>query len=240
MASGSPPSAPICTYINRRFPVRFHDHIALLHRDAELGNWGAEFISEGLARGDRCCCLTPARCRTLLEARLGALGVAVERHLRNGSLVLLAEAASPAGWMDRAKALFAGAQDARVPAVRWFEAATGDESKGPSADRFFECHAMLNYFVKHYPCVAVCEYAIESLKVQPLFSVVALHRHLVVRNTLVRDNPYYIPAEKFISLSPEDRERDLRAVFRAVGFDLEKLLSTLAGYGRLQGEPPLG
>ena len=67
-----------------------------------------------------------------------------------------------------------------------------------------------------------------------------MHRHLLVEGTLVRDNPFYIPAEKFLAMSPEDRERDLRDVFREVGFDLEKLLSTLAGYGRLQRPAPPG
>jgi hypothetical protein len=50
----------------------------------------------------------------------------------------------------------------------------------------------------------------------------------------VRDNPFYIPAEKFIPLSRQERERDLLQLFREVGFDLSKLLATLAGYGRLR------
>jgi len=55
-----------------------------------------------------------------------------------------------------------------------------------------------------------------------------------VEGTLVRDNPFYIPAEKFLAMSPEDREHDLRTVFREAGFDLGRLLSTLAGYGQIQ------
>jgi hypothetical protein len=50
----------------------------------------------------------------------------------------------------------------------------------------------------------------------------------------VRDNPFYIPAEKFLSLAPEERERNLAQLFREVGFDVNKLLATLAGYGRVR------
>jgi hypothetical protein len=82
--------------------------------------------------------------------------------------------------------------------------------------------------------VALCHYDTEHLEIPHLFSAIAIHRHLLVEGTLVRDHPFYIPAEKFLTMSPEDRERDLRDVFREVGFDLEKLLSTLAGYGQLQ------
>jgi hypothetical protein len=39
-------------------------------------------------------------------------------------------------------------------------------------------------------------------------------------------------------MSPEDRERDLHDVFREVEFDLGKMLSTLAAYGKLQQRAP--
>ena len=36
-------------------------------------------------------------------------------------------------------------------------------------------------------------------------------------------------------MSPEDREGDLRDVFREVGFDLGRLFCLLAGYGQFRG-----
>jgi hypothetical protein len=86
--------------------------------------------------------------------------------------------------------------------------------------------------------VAICQYALDELDPHQLFSAIAVHRHLIVLNTLVRDNPFYIPAEKFLPLSLRDRERDLTRLFREVGFDLAKLLAALKGYGRLKPTPP--
>jgi len=61
-----------------------------------------------------------------------------------------------------------------------------------------------------------------------------VHRHLLVEGALVRDNPFYVPAEKFLPLSPAERERDLLQIFHEVEFDVAKLLAALAGYAQLQ------
>jgi hypothetical protein len=100
--------------------------------------------------------------------------------------------------------------------------------------QFFEFHALLNYQVKLYPSVALCQYDLEQIATHHLFAAIAAHRHLLVEGALVRDNPYYIPPEKFLPLSPAERERDLLQLFRDVNFDVMKLLATLSGYGQLQ------
>jgi hypothetical protein len=167
-------------------------------------------------------------------ARLRELGVDVERHVHDQTLQFPSDSPDAADLLDRAKRFFAEAESARAPAVRWVEAGVWAKSRDIPVPHFFELHARLNYLVKQYPSVALCEYDAEQLEVPHLFSAIAVHRHLLVEGTLVRDNPFYIPAEKFLALSPEDRELDLRDVFREVGFDLKKLLSILAGYGELQ------
>jgi hypothetical protein len=35
----------------------------------------------------------------------------------------------------------------------------------------------------------------------------SVHRHLFVEGTLVRDNPFHIPAEKFLPLSPAEKAK---------------------------------
>jgi hypothetical protein len=165
--------------------------------------------------------------------RLRELGVDVERHLDDRTLQFSPQAPDAGDLLDGAKKFFAEAETAHAPAVRWLEEGVWAKPAGISVPQFFELHARLNYLVKQYPSVALCQYDIEHLEIPHLFSAIAVHRHLLVEGTLVRDNPFYIPAERFLAMSPEDREHDLREVFREVGFDLEKLLSTLAGYGQL-------
>ncbi len=88
--------------------------------------------------------------------------------------------------------------------------------------------------MKHYPSVALCQYDLEQIAINDLLTAIAVHRHLLVEGALVRDNPFYIPAEKFLPLSPLERERDLLLLFRDVQFDVRKLLAALAGYARVQ------
>lgn len=238
LAGRSPSSQPIFTYLGERNPVRCHEHIAIVHRGRGKAVQGVDFLGEGLRHGHRCCCRTPSARRAALLAGLGKLGVDVQRHQDNQTLQFPPEAADSNALLDWAKGFFADAEAARAPAVRWLEVGIEKNRAGVSAGQFFELHARLNYLIKQYPGAILCDYDTDKLEVPLLFSAIAVHRHLLVDGTLVRDNPFYIPAEKFLAMPPEERERDLREVFRAVGFDLRRLLATLAGYGRLQHPAP--
>jgi hypothetical protein len=50
----------------------------------------------------------------------------------------------------------------------------------------------------------------------------------------VRDNPFYVPVERFLPMSAAEREQNLLRLFREVQFDVDKLLSALAGYAQVQ------
>jgi hypothetical protein len=233
-----PTSPPIFTYLNDKTPLRCHEHMAILHRgQAGAVRW-AGFVSEGLRLGNWCCYLAPARLHDDMLTRLREFGVNVERHLGDRTLQFQQEAVDPDRLRDWAQSFFTEAEIAHAPAVRWLEEGIWPEPAGIPVPQFFEFHARLNYLVKHYPSVALCQYDVETLEIPYLFSAIAVHRHLLVEGTLVRDNPFYIPAEKFLSMNLEDRDHDLREVFREVGFNVERLLATLAGYGHLQRLSP--
>jgi len=214
--------------------------MAIVHRGGASAARGAEYVSEGLLRGHRCCCVAPAALHSDLLARLRELGVDAERHLDDQTLQFPPAEQGPRELMAWAKKFFAEAETAGAPAVRWLEEGVWAKPAGASVPQFFALHSRLNYLVKQYPSVALCQYDTERMEIPHLFSALAVHRHLLLEGTLVRDNPFYIPTEKFLAMTPEDRERDLRDVFREVGFDWEKLCSTLAGYGQLQGTAPPG
>ena len=230
-------SPPIFTYLDAHTPLRSHEHMAIFHSGHASGAGWPRFVSEGLRLGNWCCYLAPANLKNDLLIRLREYGVNVERHLKNQTLQFPPKLADPERLVDWAQAFFADAERAHAPAVRWLEEGIRPGRQALPTPQFFEFHSRLNYLVKHYPSVALCQYNVEDLEISHLFSAIAVHRHLLVEGTLVRDNPFYIPVEKFLSMPPDDRDRDLREVFRAVGLDVGKLLTTLAGYGQLQGVP---
>ncbi len=228
---------PIFTQLEGRIPIARHDHVAVLYRGRGVAFRLLSFLAEGLARGDLCYYLAPSSFHAEMLQRLRALRADLDGHLQSGRLRLDEGGGEFQTLGERARQVFEDAERTRAPAVRWLEDGSWPQPLGSNQQKFFEFHALLNYQVKHYPSAAICQYALDELSPPELFSAIAVHRHLVVLNTLVRDNPFYIPAEKFIPLSSQDRERDLGNLFREVGFDVEKLLGALRGYGRLKPGP---
>lgn len=227
-------SAPILTHLEGFFPLPAHEHVAVLYRGrAEALRYGS-FLAEGLARGDLCLYLAPRTFHAEVLERIRALGVDPEPPLRAGALRLHEGLSDFRELQQQAQQVFLDAERMAAPAVRWLEEGSWPEAVGFPMEQFFEFHALLNYQVKHYPSAALCQYDLEATEPQHLFGAIAVHRHLIVEETFVRDNPFYIPAEKFIPLGPKEREHDVTQLFRDVGFDVEKLLAALAGYGRLR------
>ncbi|HEV2232268.1 MAG TPA: MEDS domain-containing protein [Terriglobia bacterium] len=229
-------SAPLFTRLDGRFPIVAHDHVAVLYHGRPAAFRLASFIAEGLQRGDLCHYLAPASFHAEMMESIRASHFDPGSYVRSQTLRIREGLSDFRALCDQTQQTFADAEHARAPAVRWLEEGSWPESSGFPMQKFFEFHAILNYQVKHYPGAALCQYPLDQLKPDHLFSAIATHRHLLVGETLVRDNPFYIPAEKFIPLSPEERQRDLAKVFREVGFDVEKLLAAIAGYGRLHPE----
>lgn len=228
------------TVLDDRIPISAHQHVAVLYRGHEQAFRLAPFLAEGLRRGDRCIYLAPAGQHREMLGRLARLGADPARQISTGSLRVEVGESEWKPLQALTEETFAEAEKDRAPGVRWLEDGGWAAAAGFPKPRFFEFHALLNYQVKHYPSVALCQYDLSTLDTRDLFSSIAVHRHLLLDQTLVRDNPFYIPAEKFIPLSPEERERDLVKLFREVGFDVGKLLDALAGYGSLHGTSPQG
>lgn len=223
---------PLFTQLEGGIPLLRHEHVAVLYRGRENAFRHAPFLSEGLERGDVCVYLAPPDLRAEMlqcvgEVNSGAATVGLPRlRVQDGTQNF-------AALQETCRQAFGDAERMGAPAVRWLEDGLWPEAAEFPMPYFFEFHALLNYQVKHYPSAAVCQYDLDRFNSQHLFQAIAVHRHLVVDGALIRDNPFYIPAEKFIPLSAADRERDLVQLYREVGFDLNKLLSTLAGYGRV-------
>ena len=225
--------APLFTHLDGRFPIVAHDHVAVLYRGRPAAFRLASFLAEGLSRGDLCHYLAPRTFHSEMIESIRALKIDPDPYVRSQTLRLCAGLSEFDALRAETQQTYADGEHARVPAVRWLEEGSWPESSGFPMQKFFEFHAILNYQVKHYPGAALCQYSIDQLKPEHLFSAIATHRHLLLEDTLVRDNPFYIPAEKFIPLSPDERHRDLAIVFREVGFDVEKMLAAIVGYGRL-------
>lgn len=231
---------PLFTQLEGRFPIFAHEHVAVIYRERPAAFRQASFLAEGLKSGDLCHYLAPQTFHAEMLESLRALSLDPNPLIQSKTLRLHAGLPDFAALRSYTQQVFADAERARVPAVRWLEEGSWPESIKFPAKQFFEFHAILNYQVKHYPSAALCQYSLDRIEPEYLFSAISTHRHLLIGETLIRDNPFYIPAERFVPLSPAERQRDLMAAFREVGFDVERLLVAIEGYGRLHPEPSKG
>jgi hypothetical protein len=226
-------NASVFTQLRGGIALPPHEHVAVLYRGRADALALAPFLVEGLERRDVCLYLAPCSFHTEMQERLRALGIDAEAHLKKRSLRFSEGLREFRELCKSAEQVFHDAEFQGTPGVRWLEEGSWPKAVGFPMQQFFDFHAALNYQVKHYPSVALCQYDLNDIEPQHLLSAIAVHRHLILEGTLVRDNPFYIPAEKFIPLAPPERQRDLAQVFREVGFDTEKLLAALVGYGRM-------
>lgn len=231
-------TAPLFTHLEGRLPIFAHDHVAVLYRGESAAFRLAPFIADGLKRGDLCHFLAPAGLHAEMLVAIRAAQVEPDPCLHSQSLRLSTGFPDFDELCGQTEKTFADAERANAPALRWLEEGSWADAAGFPAEKFFEFHALLNLQVKHYPSVALCQYSLDRFDPDFLFAAIATHRHLLMENTLVRDNPFYIPAEKFIPMGPGERRRSLMTLFREVGFDVEKLLAAIAAYGRLHPGTP--
>jgi len=222
------------TYLYGRVPVHCHEHVAVLYRTREEAFRTASFLAEGLKHNNLCIYLGPDDYQAEMRSRLRALSLDVDCHTRDGLLRVHRGSDTLPLLQQWTQAIFEEAERAAVPSLRWLEEGLWPSGLGFPMPHFFEFHALLNYQVKHYPSVALCQYDLERIETPHLLTAIAVHRHLVVEGALVRDNPFYLPAEKFLPMNPAERERDLLRLFRDVHFDVNKLLAALAGYAQVQ------
>jgi len=216
------------------FPLRRHEHVAIFYRGREAAFNAMPFLAEGLRGKDLCVYLAPDDQQAEMLRRLRELSLDVDRHVGDGSFRLHHGLDSLQSLQEWTRAIFGEAERAAATSLRWLEDGLWPAPLGFPMHHFFEFHALLNYQVKQYPSFALCQYDLEKTSPHHLLNAIAVHRHLWVEGALVRDNPFYVPAEKFLPSSPAERKRGLRKLFQDVNFDVGRLLAALVGYARIR------
>ena len=171
---------PLFTYLRGRTPLYRHEHVAILYRDRVEAFSAVSFLAEGLKGNDLCVYLAPDDYQAEMLNRLRALPVEVDRHTRDGSLRLQRGLDTFQSLQEWTQAVFADAERTAAPSLRWLEEGLWPAPLGFPMPHFFEFHALLNYQVKHYPSVALCQYDLEQIETPHLLTAIAVHRHLVV------------------------------------------------------------
>jgi hypothetical protein len=184
------------------------------------------FFAEGLARNERCVLIAgPAEQRELTGA-LDAAGLAVERAIARGALVLATEAETylRTGRFDPedSLALMDGFVDGALADGFRGVRVTGDGSSPMPDDTWADVlryEALVNERFARRPFTGLCRFDAESVRPDRIEDVLRTHPHVVVRGELC-GNPFYERAEVVLGDDPRARVHwhlhQVRAYHRAL------------------------
>jgi signal transduction histidine kinase len=192
-----------------------HEHLCLIYETQEEQFAAAlPFLRAGLERGERCLYIADANSGATVLDALRKGGVEVDRHLRNGALIVagkqetylshgrfdpdlsinfLSQATDEAGdgKFSRLRTL--------LGEMTW---ALGEDT---APDSLIEYEAKVNHFVRDHDVRALCQYHRERFSPEVILGVLRTHP-VVVYGGLVCKNPYYVPPEEFLKPNQASRE----------------------------------
>jgi len=230
-------------------PISLLDAIERLQRPGHLCSvYGSEdeqfasaipFVRIGLERGERCIYITDDD-RRLCAALKGA-GIDVDSTIRSGALVVQTkQSAHLRGnhfdvgeilnfWAGQSEeALRSGYSGLRVAGeTDWVtRGSTGIE-------RWVEYESLVTNRLAEIGCLALCQYDRRVCTPELILNMIRTHP-LVVSGGMVCQNPYFVPAEEF--LTPDCAEREVQRLLHNVQERERTALELKAAHDRLQSE----
>src|SRR5690348_8916390 len=154
-------ATPIFTHLEGQVAIPRHEHVAVFFRDPSAAYRLVPFVAEGLRKGDLCQVLAAGAFQYEMLKQLGTQVAELGRHLEVGTLRLHQGPQDLRGLRELSKQLFAEAERTHSHGIRWLEESGWLKAGGMPMPAFFEFHANLNYRVKHYPSVALCQFALD-------------------------------------------------------------------------------
>lgn len=201
-----------------RGDIAMHEHVCGIY-DSRAEQYGpaCQFLKVGLERGEQCLYIAEQLSPDEFLAMLAARGVNVQEAAQAGSLLVLRgeEVRSALGGFTPPAMLSflaereTGALEKGFAAFRlcadmtWLK----KDTIGPS--EFFSYEAELTNLLLDRRIVALCQYAMDDF--HPELMIAAAETHpLLVYNSLVCDNFYYMPPEEY--LKPRFSEVKLKRI----------------------------
>jgi len=191
-----------------------HDHLCLIY-ETQREQFAAvvPFMRIGLDRGEKCIYIVDESTAASVLDAMRAEGIDVESATKSGTLVVatkrdayLKQGYFDPDWMirflkeatDSAKA--DGFSALRVTGeMTW---ALGDD---PGVERLIEYEAKLNHFFPNNDALAICQYNRNRFRPEVLIDVIRTHP-LVISDSLVCKNFYYVPPDEFLKPGRPSRE----------------------------------
>lgn len=199
------------------------DHVCTLFTTAEEQLQAAvEYISAGLARGERCLYICCEHGVPEFRAALKNAGIDVASEEKRGALVLLTkyDGHLKGGSFDPDKMISTLGEAVESALKDGFKGlcAAGDMTwlvdEAPGSERLAEYEARLNHFYKSHRALGLCQYNRNKLPDAALDHGLATHPYIRMEGSILLENPFYESPEQAANRKPQpdDAGRKIREI----------------------------
>ncbi|MCI0490436.1 MAG: ATP-binding protein [Blastocatellia bacterium] len=151
--------------------------IYLFESDVERTRF-AQFIALGLAQRDKCVIATDLRGRELFSEALDRLGVEVDKHERDASLVIITDEITVESIEALARSIF-DYRRARCSQVRLINDTSYMKARGFTARDFLHLEGTGHLFIRRQPCTTLCQYDTREIERSHLQYIIAAHQFTI-------------------------------------------------------------
>ena len=212
--AGSPPFHSPGRALRSLTDLEKGDHLCcLFETDEEHRAILVPYLRQGLERNEKVLYVSAERPAETILDYLRDDGVVVEPYLQRGQLAFTSfEGAYVPGGTFHPESVIARLASETERAIQQGYGALRVTGEGawvkhrlPSAEPLIRYEALLNRFIPHHPCVALCQYDCRHFEPAQLLDVLRTHPHVVV-GIEVCENPYFIPPDEFLNSDPAARD----------------------------------
>jgi signal transduction histidine kinase len=200
-----------------------HQHLCLIYDTKEQQLAAAlPYLRAGLERRERCLYIADENSGAAVLDALRKGGIEVDRHLRNGALIVAGKQETylshgrfdPDLWINFLSQATDEAGDGKFSGLRtllgemtW---ALGEDT---APDSLIEYEAKLTYFVRDHDVRVLCQYNRNRFSPELVLGVIRTHP-VVVYGGIICKNPYYVPPEEF--LKPDQASREVERLLNNI------------------------
>lgn len=208
-----------------------HDHLCLFYESQEEQFRSiVPFFAAGLAKGERCLYIADELDADQVLRYLRAGGIAVDRALQDGSLVLASKHESylrkghfdPDEMLAFLKEFIEATKAEGFSGLRTTAEMTWVLGGVPGGERLMEYEARINDFFQNQDIVAICQYNRRRFAPHLIKDVILTHPYLICEGRVCQ-NSYYVPTEEFLDPERESKEVD-RILFNILQHQEEREL----------------
>jgi hypothetical protein len=184
------------------------DHIAYFWENESEFATGVNFLELGLRGRDACFIFGHPEANEKVLDLLWKRGMDTEGLRRDRRLFVLGGGPRGDAMLAEIGAAFTAARDAGAPVLRLLGNIGWGRANWPRDNEILEFEAKVTEAARQFPCVVVCMYDVCALPGRILLRGGFETHPLTVRCSELRENPHYVPTEKFLAqLSGRGSER---------------------------------